>query len=123
MCASSGGAPLRRPKTTRRSQLPLNGREPLKRCPRPAHSFFAAGKRPTQIDAVEAFLYRAMGFDKAHMGVHGQILSHRRVGVEPYRRQATALGLADGMIHELAPQTFALPRRVDRDVVDEVGIG
>ena len=27
------------------------------------------------------------------------------------------------MIHELAPETFALPRRVDRNVVEEVGIG
>src|SRR5262249_57492964 len=68
-----------------------------------AHSFFAAGKSPTQIDAVEPFLDRPMGFDKAHMGVNRQILRHRRVGVEPYRRQATAPGLADGMIHEQAP--------------------
>jgi YVTN family beta-propeller protein/autotransporter-associated beta strand protein len=85
--------------------------------------FFAARKSPTQINPVEPLLDRAMGFDKAHVRVHGQILRHRRVGVEPYRRQATAPGLADGMIHELAPQTFAPPRRVDRNVVDEVCIG
>src|SRR5438128_11374745 len=85
--------------------------------------FFTAGKSPPQINPVEPRLDRAMGFDKAHVRVHGQILRHRRVGVEPYSRQATALGLADGMIHELVPETFALPRRIDRTVVDEVGIG
>ena len=68
-----------------------------------AHSFLAAGKSPAQIDAVESLLDRAMGFDKAHVRVDLQILRHRRVGVEPYCRQATAPGLADGMIHELAP--------------------
>src|SRR6516225_8851339 len=73
-----------------------------------AHSFLGAGKSPTQIDAVESLLDRAMGFDKAHVRVDRQILRHRRVGVEPYRRQATALGLADGVINELAPQTFAM---------------
>src|SRR6202011_1356114 len=88
-----------------------------------AHSFFASWKSPTQINPVEPLLDRAMGFDKAHVRVHGQILRHRRVGVEPYRRRATALGLADGMIHELAPETLALPRWGDRNVVDEVGFG
>src|SRR6516225_11597519 len=93
---------------------------PLKRRPSHAHSLFAAGKSPTQIDAVESLLDRTMGFDKPHVRVDRQILRHRRVGVEPYRRQATTPGLADGVINELAPQTFALPRRVDRDIVDEV---
>src|SRR5262245_60649616 len=83
-------------------------------------SFVAARKSPTQIDAVGSLLDRAMGFDEAHVRVHGQILRHRHVGVEPYRGQATALGLADGVIHEPPPQALALPRRVDRNVVDEV---
>src|SRR5499427_6630523 len=73
-------------------------------------------------DAIEPLLDRPMGLDESQAAVERQIFCHRRIGVEPHGEEISPPRLALRMVHQLPPEAAALPGRIDRDVVDVIGI-
>src|SRR5690242_18354614 len=53
------------------------------------------------------------------LGVDRDVLGHRRVRVEPQFAETPASRLAVGELEQRPAEAATVPRRVDRDVVDE----
>src|SRR6266700_893860 len=87
------------------------------------YSTRAVKQVPSQINAMKAAVDRTMGLDEPEMCVELQVFGHRRIGVKPQSRQIQPTRLGGGVIDQPPPQSEPLPCRLDRDVVDEIGVG